>query len=276
MRRHHTQTEFTLIELLIVVSIIAVLAAMLLPALTQARNKARQLACLNNTKQLGLASFLYADAFVVFPVESGAYWNVVGEIRNLGPHHFNADLVEHMGFSPITSTSAPRDDIWNCPMKSRWVIQNVTSEWNWKGAAAGNQLLVDTSYMYLGNGSGRKARAGCEKDPSRRSRLPGDGDAARQVLFADVTEAWNLPGFGAEGWNLTHTRQSGAGVVWNGSSNPQLKPGGLPGYVPLAGVNTAYADGHSEFSQSLPGPLTTANADIKFEPGVPEWCSWFF
>ena len=68
---------FTLVELLVVIGIVSILAALLLPALQKARDTARAVHCLNNLKQLAIACHSYHDALNRFPYNGD-------DVRNSG------------------------------------------------------------------------------------------------------------------------------------------------------------------------------------------------
>jgi len=133
---------FTLVELLVVLAVITILAALLLPALAGARAKAKAISCLNNARQLGLASQIYTDEFgerlpynlgeseIRAKVSQNQFLNWNSSIMDwevVNSDNTNIALVTLGGIGPYTSRNAK---IYKCPNDTYLSDLQAASGWS--------------------------------------------------------------------------------------------------------------------------------------------------
>jgi len=222
------QKGFTLIELLVVVAIIAILAAMLMPALARAREQARQAVCKGNQKQVVMAYIMY--------VQDWEGWTVAG---------YNIDNTE-LGWR------------WRlCPyleIDGQWILDNYTT--NWQEATDRLQVFHCPSDSFYYSPTSR-INAGYEWDSA-------EIDGAFEVKYTQVPNHSGIVAFTEWYWGsdfgntaqyprralrteATDMEYRDYGKWWDGNYHNDIYPELFS--IHNGGMNYCFMDGHVEYIQ---------------------------
>jgi prepilin-type N-terminal cleavage/methylation domain-containing protein/prepilin-type processing-associated H-X9-DG protein len=209
---------FTLIELLVVIAIIAILAAILFPVFAQARDKARSINCLSNTKQLGSALMQYCQDYDETNVPNGTGTNNPQWIDLLQPYAKSDGI--------LLCPSADKNNFYTGPNNPN----NGIDYDGWTGYLK-RKSAFSLNNVYYNNDLGRLF----EQGGNGPAKLATIDDVAGTIFCADGSSAQVV--------------QTGTILVNSFTKNPPRIDGAQGDFIGRhqGGLNAIFFDGHSKW-----------------------------